>query len=151
MRASDVLEEYPLVGTTDDALDAARLFASRRLPGVVVIDEAGEPVAVLPASEVVRFLIPSYVQEDPSLARVYDEKTADACAGTLKGRLVRDLLLPKGKRSELAVVTGRATVMECAAVMSRLRSPLVVVVDDHRVRGVITASHLLELLLPDAG
>jgi len=38
--------------------------------------------------------------------------------------------------------------MECAAVTTRLRSPLVVVVDDYRVRGVITASHLLELLLP---
>ena len=151
MRALDVLEQYPLVTTTDNAIDAARLLASRRLPGVVVIDDTGEPVAVLPASEVVRFLIPSYVQDDPSLARVYDEKAADACAEKLHGKLVRDLLLPHHKRAELAVVTGRATVMECAAVMARLRSPLAVVVDDHSVRGVITAAHLLELLLPDAG
>jgi CBS domain-containing protein len=49
---------------------------------------------------------------------------------------------------ELAAVDGDATVLECAAVMARLRSPLVVVVEDGQVRGLLTASHLLEVLLP---
>jgi len=86
MRAIDVLEEYPLIRSTDSASAAAQLLAARRLPGVVVVDETGQPIAVLPASEVVRFVIPTYVQDDPSLARVYDEKAADACAGTPAGR-----------------------------------------------------------------
>ena len=48
---------------------------------------------------------------------------------------------------ELAAVDGDATVLECAAVMARLRSPLLVVVEDRQVRGVLTAAHLLEVLL----
>ncbi|HEY0688871.1 MAG TPA: hypothetical protein VGD71_07500 [Kribbella sp.] len=35
----------------------------------------GSPYTVLPASQVVRFLVPSYVQDDPSLARVIDESS----------------------------------------------------------------------------
>ncbi|MGW1343384.1 hypothetical protein ACWCOV_20210, partial [Kribbella sp. NPDC002412] len=34
----------------------------------------------MPASQVVRFLVPSYVQDDPSLARVIDESLADQVA-----------------------------------------------------------------------
>lgn len=63
-----------------DAREAAELLASQRLPGLIVVDAAGHPHPVLPASQVVRFLVPSYVQDDPSLARVIDESLADQVA-----------------------------------------------------------------------
>ena len=57
-------------------------------------------------------------------------------------------LLPSGRhRIELPAVDGDATVLECAALMSRLHSPLLVVVEDHWVRGLVTAAHLLEVRL----
>jgi hypothetical protein len=37
----------------------------------------GSPHSILPASQVVQFLVPSYVQDDPSLARVMTESVAD--------------------------------------------------------------------------
>jgi CBS domain-containing protein len=148
MRARTLAVDYPLVRLSDDALTTARLMAQQRLPGVVVVDDDGHPVAVLPGSQVLRFLIPGYVQDDPSLARVYDERTADACATALRGRQVRDLMPTMDKRAEKPIVDSDATVMECAAVMARLHSPLLVVADRGTVHGVVTASHLLELLLP---
>lgn len=148
MRAQDVAEEYPLVSLDDEALEAAELIAARRLPGVVVVDGDGRPVAVLPGSQVLRFIIPPYVQEDPSLARVFDERTADLCADRLRGRRVRELVPPADDRPELPVVEGDATVVECAAMMARLHSPVLVVADDQGVHGVVTTSHLLALLLP---
>lgn len=148
MRARQVAEDFPLVHLTDDAMATAELLARNRLPGVVVVNDRGKPVAVLPGSQVLRFVVPSYVQDDPSLARVYDERAADACARSLRGRQVRELLPPKEKRKELPKVDGDATVMECAAVMARLRSPVLVVADDDQVQGVVTAAHLLKLLLP---
>lgn len=142
-------EDLPTVRLEDDALLAATLIAQRRLPGVVVVDgTSGRPVAVLPGSQVLRFLVPHYVQEDPSLAGVFDEQAADRYAARLGDQTVRDLLPPPAKRTELATVDGDATVIECAAVMARLRSPLVVVADGDVVHGVLTASHLLEILLP---
>lgn len=145
-------ENLPTVTLDDGALHAANLIAQRRLPGVVVVDgKAGRPVAVLPGSQVLRFIVPRYVQEDPSLAAVFDERTADQCAARLRGKTVRDLLPPTDKRTELAMVDGDATAIECATVMARLRSPLLVVADRDTVHGVLTAAHLLEILLPAVG
>ncbi len=152
MRARDMAEDYPLVQLSDDALDVARLMAEERRPGVVIVDEAGHPVTVLPGSQVLRFLVPGYVQDDPSLARVFGEQSAaEACVDKLRRRPVRELLAPKERRSELAQVPGDATVMECAATMARLHSPLLVVSDDDVVHGVITSSHLLRMLLGAPG
>lgn len=136
-------EQFPVVGLDSDALEAATLLAKNRLPGLIVTDDRGRPHAVLPASQVVRFLVPSYVQDDPSLARVIDEPDADRIAEKLAGVTVRKLL--PTQHPELAVVNADDTMLEVAALMARLRSPLVVVVDGDRILGAITASRLLEL------
>jgi hypothetical protein len=150
--ARDLAEDYPLVQLTDDALTAARLIAEQRRPGVVVVDAEGKPVTVLPGSQVLRFIVPGYVQEDPSLARVYDERGgAEACVSKLKGRTVKELLPPKEKRYELPKVSGDATMIECAAMMARLHSPLLLVSDDDTIHGVVTTSHLLDIILAAAG
>ncbi len=97
-------------------------------------------------SQVVRFLVPSYVQDDPALAGVIDEQFADRVAEKLSGHTVRELL-PK-ERPELAVAEADDTIIEVAAVMARMRCPLVAVVENDRIVGVITASRLLEHALP---
>ena len=143
-------EQFPVVALDTDALEAARLLAADRLPGLIVTDERGKPYAVLPASQVVRFLVPGYVQDDPSLARVIDESRADRVAEKLTGTTVRKLLPPKPERpDELPVVQGDDTMLEVAALMARLRCPLVVVVDGDDILGAITASRLLELAVPE--
>lgn len=148
MRARDLAEDYPLVRLSDNALDAARLIAEQRRPGVVVVSDEGEPVTVLPASQVLRFSVPGYVQEDPSLARVYDEQGgADVCVRRLSDRSVKEVLPPQEKRHELPMVSGDATVLECAATMARLHTPLIVVADGGEIHGVVTASHLLKIIL----
>lgn len=141
-----MVEAVPLVGLDSSALEAARLLARDRLPGLVVADQQGRPYAILPASQVVRFLVPGYIVDDPALARVVSESVADHAADRLGSRTVRDLL-PRD-RPELAVVNPDDTVIEVAAIMARLRSPLVVVVDRGRLVGVIFAARLLEFALP---
>jgi CBS domain-containing protein len=138
-------EDFPVIGADAEAVEAARLLASRRLPGLIVTDESGRPCSILPASQVVRFLVPRYVQDDPSLARVVDETLADRVADKLVGTTVRKLL-PE-RPPELPVVNADDTVLEVAALMARLRCPLVAVVDGDRIVGAITASRLLELAM----
>ena len=152
MRARDLAEDLPAVAPDDSAWDAARLLATHRLPGIAVVGTDGRPVAVLAASQVLRHVVPGYIQEDPSLARVLDEPSADKlCKEGLAQQRVRDLLPSARHKVELAAVDGDATVVECAAEMARLRSPLLVVVDEGgAVHGVLTASHLLQVLLPSA-
>ena len=145
MHAEDIAEEFPVVAIDSDALDAARMLAEHRLPGIVVTNSSGLPYAVLPASQVVRFIVPQYVQDDPSLAGVLNESMADRIADKLRGKTVREVL----PEHLLNVPAARAddTIIEVAALMARLRSPLVAVLKDDALHGVITASRLLEAAL----
>ena len=145
MHAEDIVEEFPVVSVDSSALDAARMLAGHLLPGIVVTDSSGLPYAVLPASQVVRFLVPTYVQDDPSLAGVINESWADKAAEKLGNKSVRDMLpehlenIPSAKADD--------TIIEVAALMAQLKSPLIAVLKDGRLHGVITAPRLLAAAL----
>ncbi len=145
MHAQEMSEEIATVTRQTGALEAARMMAERRLPALVVVGPDGQPESILPASEVVRCLVPSYVQDDPSLAGVLSESMADRIAERLGTRTVRDLL-PR-EPQELPQVNHDDTIIEVAALMARLRTPMVAVLRDHRMIGVITASRLLQVTL----
>lgn len=58
-------------------------MAKDRLPGLVVTDAEGGPTAVLPASQVFRFIVSDYVRQDPTLTRS-SGKAADKIADRLR-------------------------------------------------------------------
>jgi CBS domain-containing protein len=145
VRAEQIAEEFPVVSATSNALEAGRLMAERRLPGLVVTDVDGKPLTILPASQVVRMLVPGYVQDDPSLAGVLSESMADHIADAIGDKTVAEVL-PKPV-PEMPTVKFDDTIVEVAARMAHDRAPLVAVVDKGRLIGVITASRLLEVAL----
>jgi CBS domain-containing protein len=145
MRAEEMAEEFPVVTVDSDALEAARMLAEHRLPGLLVTDASGKPYAVLPASQVVRFLLPRYVQDDPSLAGVLNESMADRVADKLGGKTVRDVL--PDHLLNIPSADADDTIIEVAAVMAQRRSPLIAVVKDGNLRGVVTASRLIDAAL----
>lgn len=149
MRARDLARPFPVVGLDTEAVDAALAMVREGRPGVLVVDERGLPYAVLPGSQVLRHLLPDYLREDPALARALDDRSADEMCRALSHARVRDLLPRRQGRDELPVVEGAATSLEVAAVMARLHSPLVAVVEAGAVLGAVTVSALLgELLTP---
>ena len=97
----------------------------------MVTDQAGIPVTILPASQVVRLLVPAYVQEDPSLAGVLSESMADRIADKLGGKTVAEVL-PKPP-PDMATVKSDDTIIEVAAIHSRVR---------HRCRRIARAIRL---------
>lgn len=141
------MEDYPSIDVSASALEAARAIVSEHRPALVVLDR-GRPVTVLPGSQVIALLVPPWLQEDPSLVHVFDEKAADEAAKRLRGKAVGDVLPQEKDRRELPVVRPDSTLMECAAVMARLRTPLVVVAGkDGLMQGAVVAATLLETLL----
>lgn len=147
MRAHDLAEHFPVVGLDDDARAAAWQMASESRPGLIVLDADNHPCAILPGSQVLRFLLPQYIQEDPALARALSEKASDEMVQKLMTVPVRALLPRSGSSTELPVVDGDATVLEIAAVMAKAHSPLVAVVVDGELVGAITMSRLLQRLV----
>ena len=153
MQAHELAQPYPTVRLDTGAIDAARLLTERDRPGLIVVDEQEHPIAILPGSQVLRMLVPRYVQEDPTLARVVDEDFADRMCGALAEKKVKELL-PSDKRIPLPIVQADDTVLEIAAIMAANRSPLVAVVEDDsrtaRMIGAINAARLLGRILPEA-
>ncbi len=153
MLARDLAEQVPVVHRSDNALEVARLIASLRLAGVVVADEAGDPVAVVQGSQVLRIVVPRYVREDPRLAHAYDEAGADELCAGLGRRTVGDLLDDdEVTADELPQVEPQDTLVEIASVMVREHSALVVVRDDQgRSTGVVTLARVMAAVLSAAG
>jgi CBS domain-containing protein len=145
VKAEEIAEEFPVVDIDSPALEAVRMLAEHHLPGIVVLSTDGQLYAVLPASQVVRFIVPIYVQDDPSLAGVLAESMADRAAEKLGGKTVRELL----QQHQLTLPAANAddTIIEVAAIMGRLRSPLIAVMKEGKLHGVITASRLLAVAL----
>ncbi|MFC6094227.1 CBS domain-containing protein [Saccharothrix sp. BKS2] len=152
MRASDIAAHVPTVTVHDPVSWALRVMAVSRLPGLVVVDEAGRPLTVLPGTQVLRLAVPASFQDDPALARTIDEAHADLFWEELADLTVGDCLPPK--RAKPVTVAADSTILEVAALMCRVHSPLVAVLaEDGALAGVITLERLLTSLAvsrPDA-
>lgn len=146
MIARDLAAPCPSIGMDDDVLDAVRMMAEQRLPGIVVCERSGRPTRILPGSQVLRFVIPRYVQDDAALARVISGRASEMLLSELGGKKVRDVLSDPPD-VELAVANPDDTVLELAALMARVHSPLVAVVEDNLLIGCVTLPRLLEVLL----
>ena len=154
MRARELAEPFPTVRADSDALVATRMLAEQGLPGLIVLDSGGRPLIILAASQVLRFAIPDYLEEDPGLARVIPESTADQFCSVLVGKTIAQLMpgkeyLPKHDKDR-PIVAPDATVLQIASVMSHQHSPMVAVLDHDEILGVITVHRLLGALLPPA-
>ena len=146
MRAGDLAAPFPTVTLATPAIESAGLLAGENLPGLIVVDERGRPLTILPGTQVLRMAVPQYCQDDPALARVIDEAAADVFLRELGDRTVAEVL-PRERR-ELPVVDPGATVLEVAALMARVRSPVVAVAErDGTMRGAVTLDALLDRML----
>jgi CBS domain-containing protein len=146
VRAEDLDETFPIVPIDSDAVEAARLIAEHSLPGLLVTDTSGKPYAVLPAVEILRFILPRYVRDDLALAGVLGESAADQAAQNLAGKTVADVL-SADLRKNIRSVDAHDTVIKVTAEMAQLRSPLIAVMKNGSLHGVITASRLLAAAL----
>ena len=145
MRAEDLDEQFLIVQLDSDAMDAARMIAEHGLPGLVVADASHKPCAIILASEMLRFVLPRYVQDDITLAGVLGAALADNASENLAGKTVGDVL-PKNPRA-VPSVNARDGVIKVAAEMAQQRSPLVAVMEKGKLHGVITAPRLLAAAL----
>ncbi|WP_328769841.1 CBS domain-containing protein [Streptomyces sp. NBC_00286] len=149
MRARDLAEPCPFVTTDDDAISAARMLAEQSLPALLVLDADGQPYSIVPGSQLIRQLLPSYIIEDPLLAHVVDERTDAEVAERLTGLTVAEWA-PR-RLYPPPVVGPDARPMEVAALMASTHSPLVAVVERDGTQvtllGTVTAARLMHHFL----
>ena len=149
MDARQLVRRTPVVRPADALAPALAAMLAADLPGLVV--RLDREFLVIPASQALRAVLPRYVLDDAALGRVWDEASADVLMQRLAGKQVADLVAaidrdrdPDGPDH---VVEADATVVELAAVMAAAHLPLVAVVEDGRLLGVVTVDDLLGRLL----
>lgn len=143
MIAAQLAQRVGLVLPSDSVLDVARRLVAESLPGLAVVSAEGRPLAVLPASQILGLAVPTYIKDDPSLAGVVDEESADRLTDRLATMTVQDVL-DDAEPDLLGTVAHDATLLEVAALMARLHVPLLVVAGvDGAALGTITALSVL--------
>lgn len=113
------------------AKDAAAILGRHDVRAVLVVDEADAFLGVISDRELLRALLPPYVDQPSILARVLEETAADVLFRRLEGRSVADLMPPD--RQIQPVVQGDDTLVEVASVIIRARISAVGVVEDGRL------------------
>ena len=145
MQAHEIAVTPPTVRMEDPVSKAVQLRVVTRLPGLVVVDDADRPIAVLPGTQVLRLAIPESYRDDPALVRTVDEIHADLFWHG-PGKLTVGDCLPNPVPKP-TTVGPEATLLEVATVMANRRSPLIAVVDRAgRLVGAVTLERLLTSL-----
>lgn len=145
MKARNLASPQQTVRVDAPASDAAAILARHDVRAALVVDENGEFVGVLSDSELLRSLLPPYVDQASILARVLEESAAEVLFERLDGRSVADLM-PEDREVE-PVVAGEDTLVEVASVMVRARASAVGVLERGQLIGGITIDDLLSHLL----
>lgn len=145
MKARNLASPQNVVPADAPATEAAAALARHDVRAVLVVGKDGSLVNVLSDSELLRALLPRYVDEASALAHVLEENAADLLFDRLAGRSVADLL-PEEREVE-PVVQGEDTLIEVASVMVRARASAVGVLEGGQLIGGITIDHLLSHLL----
>lgn len=153
MLAQDLAEQIPTVTPRTTGAEAARLMAEYRLSGVVVADDRGRPVAVIPGSQLLGLILPSFLSDNPNLAHSYDEESADELCQRLNSVTLDSLLQGKALTAhKLPSVLPDDTLVEIASVMVQGHFPLICVTDQAgKYLGVITLSRFMAAIAAAAG
>src|SRR5688572_27127596 len=77
MQARDIVVSVPTITLQDTVAKAIQVMALGRLPGLIVVNDAGRAAMVLPGSQVLRLVVPATYQSEPALAHAIDEEAAD--------------------------------------------------------------------------
>lgn len=153
MLAGELAERVPMVTMATTGAEAARVVAGYRLSAVVVADEQGVPVQVIPGSQLLGLILPQFVRDDPKLAHAYDVEGAQELCRRLNDSTIGELLdSDRLSGAEPPSVLPEDTLVEVAAAMSDAHSPAILVRDrDGTFHGVVTMSRALAAIALAAG
>ncbi len=145
MQAHEIAVTPPTVRDRRPGVQGRAVDGRQPPAGLVVVDDADRPIAVLPGTQVLRLTIPESYRDDPALVRTVDEIHADLFWHG-PGKLTVGDCLPNPV-AKPATVAPDATLLEVATVMANKRSPLIAVVDrSGRLTGAVTLERLLTSL-----
>lgn len=145
MKARNLASPQKVLRDDAPAAEAAAVLSRHDIRALLVVDSSGGFVGVLSDSELLRALLPPFLSESQTLARVLEEAASEALFRRIEDLTVRDLM--PDERDAAPIVSGEDTLVEVADAMVRSRASLVGVLDDGRLIGGISIDDLISHLL----
>lgn len=145
MKARDLMSPHAMLRRDAPASEATETLSRHDVRAVLVVSDDGSFAGVISDSELLRALLPPFVDESEALARVFEEAASESLFRRLEGRTVADLM--PAERDEHPVVDAEDTLIEVASTMVRARASLVGVLEGGRLAGGISIDDLLTHLL----
>ncbi len=147
LRAKDVMESDVISVNSDDNLQSvSELFSSQQITGAPVVNESGALVGVISQSDLLHFVSSDGESRRPENAYYiegpfwYSELISDSLE-KLQGTIVAELMSP-----EVVSVGPDDRVGDVAITMRRKHIHRVIVTEEGKVVGIITALDLLKIL-----
>lgn len=107
--------------------------------GVAVIDAGGKLLGLVGTHDILRMIVPNYVDRDEALAKLMHEGYFEERFKKLAGVTAADVM-----STELDVVAPRDTIIRAASLFVEHQRKVLPVVEDDRFVGMITRRSLLE-------
>jgi Mg/Co/Ni transporter MgtE len=145
MKARNLASPRQTFRTDDPSSEAAQALSRHDVRAVLVVHPDGGFAGIISDSELLRALLPPYVEDNEAIARLLEEGASDLLYRRLEGRSVADLM--PDDRDELPVVRGDDTLVEVASIMVRSHASLVGVLEEGRLIGGISIDDLVSHLL----
>ncbi len=142
MRARDLVRPYPTLPAGAPASRAIQLAKATSIRSFLVVDPSGAPIGVLSNTDILRAVIPTYLEDSPSIAGVIPGDQEDLLWRHGRRKRVGQLAVPD------AAVAPDATLVKVMSVMVSARTPLMSVVAEGRLLGGISLDQVLDSLPP---
>jgi CBS domain-containing protein len=129
----------------DPTEDLFKEFEQPSLRAVALVSAKEEPIGLVTDADLLFALLPPYVVEDPTLARVLEADVAGELRRRVGNKRVKNLFNIRRRRQ--FPVSPDTTLIEVTSAMIRAGDPAVLVVENDLVVGVIAVDDLLPALL----
>lgn len=138
--------DVKFVRPDSNAKEALKLLLSEGTSGMPVIDKDGRPVGVFTEKEILKAVLPGYVQDVGAFIYAEDSKSTLKKIAGLEKILVKDIM-----RVEISTIQEETSVSEASRIMLTRSERRIIVLKDGKAVGVITRCDVVKALANAAG
>ena len=147
MRVKDIMvKEVATLSPEMSVRDAANILADRRISGLPVIDAAGKIIGMFTEKEILKEILPSYVEQVGKFVYETDTKAIRKKLASLNEVRIKEVM-----RREVLTITEDASISEAARVMLTQKARRLPVVDkDNKLTGIVARIDVLKAFTKEA-
>lgn len=139
---TDIMRSCVFITSKATLLDTLTLMIEHKRNSLVVVDEAGDLVGMVNAADIIKAVLPEYIEENVTAARFSNMDLLAEDAARVKDMPVSDFM-----ETTTPTISHAGNIIEAAAIAAHTGTGRIIVVDDaHKPIGVLTRTELKQVI-----